>query len=98
MYLFPFDFFLEYPKHNVLGDMMPNCVPLDEDMLPERLTAFGYKNTLLGKWHLGFCREECLPTSRGFHNFYGLWTGAQHHYTHMSGQPLPHPIMGLWVV
>jgi len=40
---------------------------------------------MLGKWHLGFCKADCLPTNRGFDSYYGCWTGAQTYWTHIAG-------------
>ena len=41
-----------------------------------------YSTHYVGKWHLGFCNEACLPTSRGFDSFYGFYNGYVDHYTH----------------
>ncbi|MGV9199335.1 MAG: sulfatase [Promethearchaeia archaeon] len=42
----------------------------DEITLPEVLKKVGYKNALVGKWHLGD-REPYLPNDKGFDFFYG---------------------------
>ena len=28
------------------------------------------------RWHVGFCKEEYLPQSRGFHSAFGYWGGG----------------------
>ena len=35
------------------------------------------------RWHLGYCHEDYLPTSRGFDTFRGFYTGSQSYYTHI---------------
>jgi arylsulfatase A-like enzyme len=46
-------------------------VPLHFPFLPQNLRKLGYRNYLIGKWHLGYCKREFLPTERGFDYFYG---------------------------
>ena len=41
-------------------------------ILPEHLSKIGYKNYLVGKWHLGQSKIMYHPLRRGFDEFYGL--------------------------
>ena len=36
---------------------------------------------LVGKWHLGYCSPDYLPTRRGFHTFFGQLGQQADHYT-----------------
>jgi len=59
----------------------PTGLTLQEKLMPEYLRELGYKTHLLGKWHLGFCKEEYLPTSRGFDTHNGFWLPYETYYT-----------------
>ncbi len=37
---------------------------------------------LSNRWHLGYCNDSYLPTSRGFESFYGFFMGGEDYYTH----------------
>ncbi|XP_022097134.1 arylsulfatase B-like [Acanthaster planci] len=67
-------------QHYLFEHTRPQCLPLDEIMLPQMLKEAGYSTHAIGKWHLGFCRKACLPTSRGFDTFFGLYTGGGDHW------------------
>jgi arylsulfatase A-like enzyme len=58
-------------------------LPLEERTLPQALKAAGYTTAICGKWHLGHCRPEYLPTRRGFDHQYGHYNGALDYFTHV---------------
>lgn len=47
-------------------------LPLTETTLAEELKTAGYRNYLVGKWHLGQSSTNYFPTNRGFDYFYGF--------------------------
>merc|ERR1719277_169600 len=48
-------------------------LPSSLKTLPELLRNAGYETHMVGKWHLGFWKEEFTPTFRGFNSFYGFY-------------------------
>lgn len=54
---------------------------LREKILPEVLAPVGYVSGIYGKWDLGTLKRF-LPTSRGFHDFYGFVNTGIDYYTH----------------
>ena len=58
---------------------------LEEKILPEYLKELGYKNYLLGKWHLGAYTPDYFPTRRGFDYFYGYLQGGIGYWDHNHG-------------
>ncbi|CAG9804053.1 unnamed protein product [Chironomus riparius] len=66
----------KYPHHNGMQNYVivsdePWGLPLDEKLMPEYFQDAGYETHLIGKWHLGFYKEEYSPVNRGFDTFYG---------------------------
>ena len=55
-------------------------------ILPEHLIGLGYRNYLVGKWHLGQSKPMYHPLNRGFHEFYGLLGGGFNHFTKQQGR------------
>jgi arylsulfatase A-like enzyme len=50
----------------------------------ERLKKAGYRNYLVGKWHLGHARHDQLPLAHGFDLHHGCYTGAIDYYDHTT--------------
>ncbi|MGD9722866.1 MAG: arylsulfatase [Pirellulales bacterium] len=61
-------------------------LPLAERILPQALHDAGYETAIVGKWHLGHCRPELLPTRRGFDHQYGHYNGALDYFTHVRDE------------
>lgn len=69
---------------NNLGETLPQFnedhagLPVSEKTIADRLSALGYTNGIIGKWHLGEA-EHFHPLKRGFHEFWG-YLGGGHNY------------------
>jgi len=72
-------------QHAVINPGVPYGLPLDEVTLADKLSAAGYRNLGVGKWHLGAHTQSSLPMSRGFDEWYGYWYGWSDYWTHSSG-------------
>ena len=69
-------------QHGVLWPEEPRGLRTGLPLLPRLLEAQGYSTHMVGKWHLGFCSPSMLPTARGFHSYYGYYTGSEDYYKH----------------
>jgi arylsulfatase A-like enzyme len=72
-------------RFGFLGNGEKFIIPLDQPTLAERLKARGYRTGMLGKWHVGYEKDE-LPNARGFDFYYGSLTGS-HDYFKSSTDP-----------
>eukprot|EP00927_Polykrikos_kofoidii_P082020 TRINITY_DN802_c0_g1_i1.p1 TRINITY_DN802_c0_g1~~TRINITY_DN802_c0_g1_i1.p1 ORF type:complete len:542 (+),score=38.66 TRINITY_DN802_c0_g1_i1:88-1626(+) len=54
-----------------------------QNLLAQVLAGAGYRTHAVGKWHLGFCREEFTPTFKGFDSFYGFYGESEDYRSHM---------------
>uniref|UniRef100_A0A914V2Q0 Sulfatase N-terminal domain-containing protein n=1 Tax=Plectus sambesii TaxID=2011161 RepID=A0A914V2Q0_9BILA len=73
-------------QHYVFEWLEPSGVPLEYIFFPEKLKTLGYNTYMVGKWHLGYCKHEFLPTRRGFEKFRGYYGGSENYYTHEASQ------------
>ncbi|XP_065646618.1 serine-rich adhesin for platelets isoform X2 [Hydra vulgaris] len=72
-------------QHGVLHNKQPFGLPHTEKILPQYLKEAGYNNYAVGKWALGYYKEEMLPWKRGFDFFYGgLTSSGKDYYTHSA--------------
>lgn len=46
-------------------------ISTDEILISEVLAKTGYRNKIIGKWHLGHSDPKYFPLNRGFHEFFG---------------------------
>ena len=62
----------------------PNGLPLEHKILPEYLQDMGYRTHAIGKWHLGYFRNNYTPLERGFESHLGYYTGYTGYYDYMA--------------
>ena len=54
--------------------------------MAEEFKNAGYATEMLGKWHLGWCKDAFLPNHRGFDNFNGIYFSGADHYEYTSSE------------
>ncbi|XP_037511716.1 arylsulfatase B isoform X2 [Rhipicephalus sanguineus] len=74
-------------QHSSFRSAQPVGLDPDLKLLPEYLKDLGYSTHMVGKWHLGFSKDEYKPTNRGFDTFYGIYNGEVDYWTHFSRDP-----------
>lgn len=71
-------------QHGVLVGASPYGLPLNETLMPQYFNKLGYSSHIIGKWHLGFFKDEYTPTKRGFKSHIGYWLGAEDYFNHLA--------------
>lgn len=66
-----------------LGASEPRALPPGK-ILPQYLKELGYTTRIVGKWHLGYYKEEFTPTYRGFDSHLGYFNGLISYYDHIA--------------
>jgi len=66
-----------------IGAAEPRALPPGK-ILPQYLKELGYTTQMVGKWHLGFYKEEFTPTYRGFDSHLGYFNGFTSYYDHIT--------------
>lgn len=75
---------VQFGYDNNIGGSQPGFdpafmgLPVEVKTIPYYLDSLGYRNGLVGKWHLGE-EEHFHPLARGFHEFWG-YRGGGHDY------------------
>eukprot|EP00081_Caenorhabditis_elegans_P003523 NP_001041232.1 SULfatase domain protein [Caenorhabditis elegans] len=73
-------------QNGVFLHMEPAGVPTMFPFLSENMRQLDYSTYLVGKWHLGYCKKEFLPTNRGFDYFYGFYGPQTGYFNHSADQ------------
>lgn len=71
-------------QHDIIKNSQKSCLPPAFATVADLFQVGGYATAMIGKWHLGLYKSECLPWNRGFDSFYGFLTGSELHYTKMQ--------------
>eukprot|EP00620_Florenciella_sp_RCC1587_P015996 CAMPEP_0182559176 /NCGR_PEP_ID=MMETSP1324-20130603/2399_1 /TAXON_ID=236786 /ORGANISM="Florenciella sp., Strain RCC1587" /LENGTH=758 /DNA_ID=CAMNT_0024771409 /DNA_START=74 /DNA_END=2350 /DNA_ORIENTATION=+ len=74
-------------QHSLIAGASPWGLPDKYTLLPELLadeSNGGYRTHMIGKWHLGHYAKAKTPLERGFHSFYGFFTGFESAFAHVS--------------
>ncbi|KAL7034084.1 hypothetical protein ACKWTF_007851 [Chironomus riparius] len=69
-------------QHYVIPSDEPWALPLNEKLISNYFQDAGYRTALIGKWHLGFYKQQFTPNFRGFSDFFGYLGPYIGYYDH----------------
>ncbi|XP_070492237.1 arylsulfatase B-like [Chironomus tepperi] len=69
-------------QHYVIPSDEPWALPLNEKLISNYFQDAGYRTALIGKWHLGFYKQQFTPNLRGFSDFFGYLGPYIGYYDH----------------
>jgi len=72
-------------QHDVFMTRSEECLTMTQHLLPEIVRSNGYATHMIGKWHLGYPRWDCLPCRRGFDTWMGYINGQTSYLGHYLG-------------
>jgi len=67
---------LRFGMNGMNGQMTSKLLPTREYTVAQELRSAGYRNYMVGKWHLGYESPLYTPTHRGFDRFFGYYGAA----------------------
>ena len=70
-------------QHRFLQPCQPNSLPEEMPTLANMLHDAGYATYMVGKWHIGYYKEQLVPTRRGFDSFFGFFNKGGDYYSHL---------------
>ncbi len=84
----------------ITGALMPYDsigINPEEELIPELLKSQGYKNAIVGKWHLGH-HNQFLPLQNGFHEYFGIPYSNDMWPVYYDGKPATKEHGSRWLV
>ena len=71
-------------QRSAIARYQPLGLNITIKILPEYLKEAGYSTHIVGKWHLGYCHPDYLPTNRGFDTHLGQWSHRVDYYSRIT--------------
>ena len=78
-------------QRGAIERFQPDGLNTSIKILPQYLQEAGYNTHIVGKWHLGYCHPDYLPTNRGFHSHLGQWNHVTNYYTRKTERAPQYP-------
>jgi len=73
-----------YTGLRVLQHCARDGLPEEMPTIADAMRGAGYATHIIGKWHVGFYKDELTPTYRGFDSFFGYYTSGPTFYSYIQ--------------